>query len=496
VRALVGTLHRVPATGAIFASAGLLAASAATGHGTKTLGPLVLFAAVFIAWHRVLLGWASLVGLLIAVVLFVPIGFYQLPASLPFNLDLYRLLVAVLAVMWVSSLLVDRRVALRKTVFDRPLLLIVACVFASELANEGRVGLYGSNVVKGLTFFLGFVVVYYIVTSTILRRSSIDVLLKLLVFGGGVIGASSVVERQKGFNIFYHLHSILPFLQFQGARHYIVLAGELRVYGSSEQPIANGAALMLLVPVSLYLVQRFGRRWIVATLLLILGSLASGSRTAITMAVAEIIVYLIMKPKETRRLWPLLIPTVVVVHVFVPGAIGALKSSFFPKGGIVHQQSFVGSDYNTQLSGGRIRQIKPMLSEASRHVPFGEGYGTRITGFDTPNRNAPILDNEWLDIVLDTGFAGALLWIWLIVRAVRRLTRAARESDGDGDDWLYIGLAASVAAFAVGMLTFDAFGFTQFAFLFWILLALSAALLDLGAPGAKSATIIPRPSRA
>ena len=69
-----------------------------------------------------------------------------------------------------------------------------------------------------------------------------------------------------------------------------------------------------------------------------------------------------------------------------------------------------------------------MLSEASGKPFFGEGYGTRITGFNQPDRNAPILDDQWLNNVLDVGFVGLGAWIWLMVRAVRMLFRASRAA--------------------------------------------------------------------
>ena len=119
-----------------------------------------------------------------------------------------------------------------------------------------------------------------------------------------------------------------------------------------------------------------------------------------------------------------------------------------------------------------------MLSEAAGYPIFGEGLGTRITGFRNTFRNAPILDNQWLNTILELGYVGAAFWLWLFVRSVRRLCRASRESE-DGDDWLFAGLAASITGFGVGMLTFDAFRFTQITFVFWILLGLSAAMLRI-----------------
>ena len=102
--------------------------------------PLVLAVILFATWHRTLLRWDSLVGLILVIVLFVPITKYRLPANLPFQIELYRLVVALVVFIWITSLLIDRRVRLERTAFDKPLLLIVLWAFASEVANPvGRV---------------------------------------------------------------------------------------------------------------------------------------------------------------------------------------------------------------------------------------------------------------------------------------------------------------------------------------------------------------------
>ena len=66
------------------------------------------------ALHHSLLRWHSLLGLIVVVVLFIPIGRYHLPGSLPFNLELYRVVVALVVLIWLTSLLIDRRVTLRR----------------------------------------------------------------------------------------------------------------------------------------------------------------------------------------------------------------------------------------------------------------------------------------------------------------------------------------------------------------------------------------------
>ena len=55
---------------------------------------------------------------------------------------------------------------------------------------------------------------------------------------------------------------------------------------------------------------------------------------------------------------------------------------------------------------------------------------------------------------------GTLALMWIFVRCIRRLARHARMADGP-ESWLAATLAASLTAYAVGMVTFDAFAFIQ-----------------------------------
>ena len=481
MRALLGASRHDSGVIFVAGALALLSVGVLSGHGVKVLAPVMAIVSIAAASERAVIGWHRLIASIVLVVMFVPISRYKLPGSLPFDLELYRVVVAICLLLWVASLLVDSRVRLASTPFDPPLLLILACVLGSEVTNPSRVGALASNVVKSLTFFVSFVLVYYLTATTIRRRVDADSLLRLLTLSGAAVGSFAVFEQRTHYNVFDHLHTILPFLTFEGPSGYLMLGGNLRVYGSSQQPIALGAALVVLLPFAIYFARVSGRRWWLAAVLLLLGAFASGSRTAVVMLTVEGIVFLCLKPSETMKLWPAVIPALAVVHVAVPGTLGSLKDAFFPKGGLIAQQSKFEADYNPLLAGGRIRLIKPMLDEASQKPVFGEGYGTRITGFDSPDRNAPILDNQWLNNVVDIGFAGLAAWVWLMVRACRKLFAASRTAKEVRDSWLFAALGASIASFAVGMLTFDAFSFTQAAFIFWIVLGLSAALLKISA---------------
>lgn len=465
---------------------GLAILSGAVASGIAILPAALLVAmtvmlVVGYPYSRVL-RWRMLLAGIVVIILFVPIRRYTLPGHLPFNLELYRIFVALVLGGWLVALLVDPRVRLAHSVFDRLIGLLVAAVLLSDVLNPGRVNSVGSNVPKALSFFLSYVLVYYLIVSVVRDWATVDFLLKVLVGGGALIGVFALIERRTNYNIFDHLHAIAPFLKFQGAIGATGLergGTRLRVYGPAEHPIALGALFVMLIPLAIYLARRNGQRhWWGAALLLSLGAFATVSRTAVIMLAVVVLVFLRLRPRATKRLWPLVIPILAAVHVAMPGTLGSLRAAFFPKGGLIAQQSNIVAG-NELRSNGRLADIGPSLHELAPRPIFGEGYGTRIVGFNEKYNNAAILDDQWLGTLLETGIVGFFAWLWIFCRCVRRLSGAAREDDSE-TGWLYTGLAASIASFGVGMATFDAFSFTQAAFVFFILLALAGVVLSRG----------------
>ena len=191
-------------------SVGLLAVG--VGSGVSMRGPVILVMLVTLATVALSIGfvaWPQLIGSLILLILFVPIRRYFLPVSLPFQLEPYRIVVALLVLGWCASLLVDSRTRLRRTGFEGPIVLIVASSVASIVANPGRVAGVSSFVDKKLMFFLSFVLVLYVISSVIRRLDEVDFLAKTLVGGGAVVAAFAIVEARTGFNIFNHLSRLV-----------------------------------------------------------------------------------------------------------------------------------------------------------------------------------------------------------------------------------------------------------------------------------------------
>jgi polysaccharide biosynthesis protein PslJ len=459
----------------IASSLALLAVSTVSGAHTGVAAGMVVILTLAAISKAYFVAWPQLIAALIAIILFVPIRRYALPGSLPFQLEPYRVFVALLIVGWVVSLLVDPRVRFRRTGFEGPLTVIAASVLASVVANPGRVGDVSSVVDKKLMFFFSFVLVLYLTVSVVRRLDNIDYLIRALVSGGAVVAFFAIVEARTGFNVFDHLHRVVPGLSLSAETGGFVRMGtaKLRVFASAQHPIALSAALVMLTPLALYLARRYRqRRWLVCAIALVAGSTSTVSRTGVIMFAVVGIVFLWLRPRETMRLWPALLLAPVAIHFALPGTLGAIKQSFMPAGGLIaEQQSQPG-----ESGSGRLADLGPGLEEWKRQPLVGQGFGTRVVDESAGNSTANILDNQWLGTLLETGALGFFGWLWFFARVLRRFGAEAKRDESDRG-WLLATLAAGVAAFAVGMITLDAFAFIQVTFLLFIFVGLGSALL-------------------
>ena len=383
MKLIPGEGKRGPAMSAaiVVTAVALLGLTIFSKYSLQTIVPLLAFGVLLTVTHRVLLRWRSLIALVVCVILFIPIKRYSLPASLPINLEPYRLLVFFIALGWLTSLLIDPRVRFRRTPIDRPLACFAVIALASDLLNRSRVSTVQSEVVKKLLFFVSFFIVFYLIASVVRRFDDVDFLTRVLVGGGSIVALSALVERNTGYDVFNHLHTVFPFLHLerQNVPHIPTRGGRLRVYASAQHPIALGAALAMLVPFAIYLAKSHSKRWWVSGVVLVLGSLATGSRTGVVMFIVIAVTYVVVRRVKVRRLWPALIPALLVIHFATPGSLGTIRSSFFPKGGIVAQQT------NDAVGSGRLATLWPSLhSELYPEPLLGEGFGTRVTTAEPP----------------------------------------------------------------------------------------------------------------
>ena len=414
--------------------------------------------------HRRLLRWHGLVGVIVVVVLFVPVGRYRLHGNLPVRPRALPSGRRSGRSLWLTALLIDPRVRLRSTAFDRPILLIAGWILASDLANPGRVNAYGSFVAKTLTFYFSFWLVYYITATTIRRRASVRLLLKLLA-GGRRSSGLSPWSSVRAFNVFDHLHRLLPFLTFD--RVSTAPFCGVAICGCSGLPSIqsrSGPCLSCSLRsrcTSRALVGAVGRLRSASPARRALQRVAHGGHDA--PGAGDPLSHL----QATRDA----ASSRCVRHrrgttASCRGRSAASRRRSSPRAASLPSSrsslrtqtgswQAVGSDSSADDRGG---EPSPALRRRARYTHH------RLR---REHRNAPILDNQWLNNLLDVGYVGLGLWLWLFVPSAP-LRRPDKQS-AKTDSWLFAGLAASIFSFAIGMLTFDAFGFTQIFFVFWIL---------------------------
>jgi hypothetical protein len=354
-------------------------------------------------------------------------------------------------------------------------------LLASELTNVDRIteGNLQPEVLKGLTYMLGFLVALPFTVSTLRSRREVDAVLGVLVFCTTVVAFLAIFEERTGINAFDHLRAVIPGIGSPEQPWLVGRGGRLRVLGSAQHPIALGALFAITLPFCLYLAERQRRRlWYACAALAGLATLSTVSRTAIVMLIVEMAVLFWLRP-TLRRLWPLAIPVLLAAHFALPGTIGALTEAFLPAGGLVAEQQ---GGANTRGSG-RLADLGPALTEVSKRPLTGDGFGTRVVEQD-PKQNAPILDDAWLGLLEDVGIAGTIAFAWLLIRHTRRLVRATRSAKGH-EASLLATFAATTIGFGVGMLTYDALSFVQITFVFFLLTGLGCVTLAAHAETAE-----------
>ena len=453
----------------------ILATAVTRVQATVTLGG-VTFGLILIVARRTLLAWPTLLGLILLIIVLIPVKRYTLGGGFPFQLEPYRVVIAGIGFAWLASLMVDPDTRFRRTGLELPVLLFVLAAVLSLVTNLGRASSLSGDVARNASSWVGFFLLMYLAAGAIKSRTQLDRILMVLVGSSTLVAATAILEARTGQNYFNGLERIIPILDFDPGN--IVApaerGGEVRAYGSSQHAIPLGAMLVMMLPLAFYLFKRTARKeWLVAILILIMGALSTTSRTAIVMLIVIGLVFFWLKRDATIRLLPYVPVALVVIQVAMPGTLGTFRAIFFPKEGLIAEEQ-QGEGTGT----GRVADIGPSLQEWGRQPFFGQGLGTRLTSQFDKLQNARILDDQWLSSLLEVGMLGVAALVWLIVRAIRRLKRFAKDDDSDYG-WLLTAFASTIYAFAVGMLTYDAFSFIQVTFMLFLMLGLSAVALAL-----------------
>jgi hypothetical protein len=470
-----------------------LAAGTVLGPQETLAGAAVFVAACLLAMRELstpTITWPNAVAGFVLVMWLVPARGYRLPISLPFNLEPYRVLLAVLLLVLIAAA-ISGRLKLEFLGFGVPLLVLAGTAMVAAILNYDELAnaFEGGGALKSLSYFLGFLAVFVLVASTIRTQAAMDTVVRALVIGATIVAFSAIYESRSGYNAFDHLSEWIPALTREARVIFEERGGNVRVYASAQHPIALSAALFMAFPLALYLVSRAStqlrsRLWIVAAAICAMGAVATISRTTVVMALALGLVALWVRGRQVLRFWPLLLILPVAIHFAVPGALGGIwKALTFQSGGL-DADAYARSG---EQGSGRLADLEPGLRVWSESPLVGKGIGSQVTtkeaGVAQTAEGAEgaviFFDNEWLNSLVSLGVIGVVAVAWFVWGSLITVGRFARRVRGPRSD-LAAACAAAIGAFGISMFVFDAFAFVQATIFFFVIAALGLQARRLG----------------
>ena len=456
-------------------------------------GGAMIAAALVILARRAIFSWPGALALLVGVVMFIPVRRYAIPIALPFALEPYRVILLAVALGVFGAILLRRR-AWQPVAFGWPIGIFFASLVIS-IPTNGTSLVEQSLAAAAIGALLNYAILlsaFYITRQMLTTETMVLGLLTGLTWCGAALGTLATFERVTRYNIFAHLQVVLP-LDVIAEDGESFRAGGYRSFASSQHPIALSVMLCILIPLAIYLAKYspWPRNLInarivysLATFLMLAGVMSAVSRTAVVVLAVMILLTLVLRPWLGITLIALSLPLVLLGMVALPKIFNTLVLSFFDIDGLIaSQQTSPG-----WRGAGRLADLGPAFAEFSQSPFFGSGVGSRIVVGET--QNAFILDNQVLGTMLEAGVVGLIGLACLIIVPPVMLLRFAFTTARD--DALYAMLAFAIAVsgsgFAAALFFYDAFGFYQTMFAYFMMLAIGAWLLTASPPARAART--------
>jgi hypothetical protein len=436
-------------------------------------------------WPRTtrVLPWG--VALLIGMFWLTPFDKIQLAFSTPVNITLDRMLLPLVAVIWLIARKAGPGAAprVRITRVHLAVFVFVAIAFLSVVLDARYLNQTGELKLafKKLPLLLSYISIFVIVASSV-RPSEVPAFMKYTLVLAVICGIEIIIEYRLKTNLFVSWSEKV----FRGPFK-VVLDNDGSAFDSLGRrwiagPAGSGVEVVtmmsMVLPIAVFGVLGAKDRkrkmlYGLALAILFAAMFATQRKSSLLAPAAVMLTLLYFRRKELLSLAPLGLVIVVLVTAMSPGAIR----------GVVGQ--FLRSD-NTHVAtvSDRTADYDAIRPDLWSHLAFGRGYGS----YD--HNTYRILDSEILLVGIETGILGlaAFLMIGISVILAARKTVALRDPRwSPAALW---GVAAGVCLLVVSTL-YDLIGFPHGTCIFLYTAGLVGVVVGRAAEGDPPAPASP-----
>jgi O-antigen ligase len=180
-----------------------------------------------------------------------------------------------------------------------------------------------------------------------------------------------------------------------------------------------------------------------ATVLMIAAAFGTQRKTSVVAPAFGMIVLFAYRPRAVRRLLPILVGLLVVVHIAAPGALGGVTDQLKP-----------GNLFGVMSTKDRQSDYGAIKPDVIQHPLVGRGYES----YD--QKKYRILDNQYLTTIIGVGVLGILSYLGIFA-AILRLAHRMTRSDDPERAAAAMAASAAIASLVVGSMLLDVFALPQ-----------------------------------
>jgi hypothetical protein len=408
----------------------------------------------------------------ITLVWLTPFNDISLHASLPIELRLDRLVLPIVAFVWLLSLAVGGRYAprLRLTWVHIALGALLACAFLSVVTDAHYLNqtLELSLSLKKLPLLLAYVSLFVIAASAV-RRSEVRPFMTYTLALAVIVALEMVYEYHTKQNLFWDWsQKLLPSsftLDLSSGTSAVDYIGRRLVRGPTDVPLEAVAMLAMALPIALVRILESARTrprilYGVITCLLFAAIFATYRKSALLAPVAVLVTLAYFRRKQLLKLAPLGLVMLAMVSAISPGALGSTLSQFTRSdAAAVPTVSDRTSDYDA---------IRP---DVLSHLLLGRGWGSYN------HQTYRILDSEVLTRTIETGVLGLIVFLAVPASVVVVSRRTIALRDPEATPIALIG-ACVAASFLVLAFLFDELAFPHPVYIFLYMAGLETVILQ------------------